>query len=166
MNKTPRNIQIPPEEAIGRLRFNAEQELFKRLSADEQIASVAKQLLRNNEEDANRRRLLANALRVTDRIIPSLMDRVALVQKITHMDAVEVETYVYNSPHHQASCMHFENGGIFLLISSGLYSKLTERELLFVIGHEFGHVVYQHHLLPSPRRNLRRQNWTTLLPGS
>jgi tellurite resistance protein len=35
------------------------------------------------------------------------------------------------------------------MISSGLYSTLTEQELLFVVGHEFGHVVYRHHQLPA-----------------
>jgi len=41
-----------------------------------------------------------------------------------------------------------EDGDVFLMISSGLYTKLTEQELLFVVGHEFGHVAYGHHLLP------------------
>jgi uncharacterized tellurite resistance protein B-like protein len=142
-------MQIPPKEAIDRIRFVSERQLFDTLSGDELIARIAGKLRKRNAEEANRRRLLANALRITDRIIPSLMERVALVKRITHLEGTEVETYIHNSPHHSASCMHFENGGIFLLISSGLYTKLTERELLFVVGHELGHVVYKHHLLPA-----------------
>ncbi len=144
-----KEVQLPPSEAIDRIRFVSERRLFDALCGDELIVKVAEKLLQRNEEDANRRRLLANALRITDRIIPSLMERIALVKRITHLEGTEVETYIHNSPHHSASCMHFENGGIFLLISSGLYSKLTERELLFVVGHELGHVVYKHHLLPA-----------------
>ena len=144
-----KEVQLPPKEAMDRIRFVSERQLFDALSGDELIATVAEKLRKCNEEDANRRRLLANALRITDRIIPSLMERIELVKRITHLEGTEVETYIHNSPHHSASCMHFENGGIFLLISSGLYSKLTERELLFVVGHELGHVVYQHHLLPA-----------------
>jgi len=144
-----KQVRMPPNEAIGRIRFASERQLFDALSTDEPIARAAERLRKRNEEEANRRRLLASALRITDRIIPSLMERVALVKRITHLEGTEVETYIHNSPHHSASCMHFENGGIFLLISSGLYAKLTERELLFVVGHEFGHVVYNHHLLPA-----------------
>ena len=144
-----KQVQLPPNEAIDRIRFVSERRLFDALSGDELIARLAERLRKRNEEEANRRRLLASALRITDRIIPSLMERVALVKRITHLEGTEVETYIHNSPHHSASCMHFENGGIFLLISSGLYTKLTERELLFVVGHEFGHVVYKHHLLPA-----------------
>ena len=144
-----KEVQLPPKDAIDRIRFASEQRLFDSLCGDEQIAGVVEKLRRNNAEEANRRRLLASALRITDRIIPSLMQRVELVKRITHLEGTEVETYVHNSPHHSASCMHFENGGIFLLISSGLYRELSERELLFVIGHELGHVVYRHHLLPA-----------------
>ena len=144
-----KQVQLPPNEAIDRIRFVSERRLFDSLSGDELIAKVAERVRKCNEEEANRRRLLANALRITDRIIPSLMERIELVKRITHLEGTEVETYIHNSPHHSASCMHFENGGIFLLISSGLYTKLTERELLFVVGHEMGHVVYKHHLLPA-----------------
>jgi predicted Zn-dependent protease len=142
-------MQLPPREAIGRIRFDPERKLFDALSGDELIAQVAARLRKGNEEETNRRRLLANSLRITDRIIPSLMDRIAHVKRVTHLEETEVETFIYNSPQHSASCMCFENGDVFLLISSGLYTKLTERELLFVIGHEFGHVVYGHHLLPA-----------------
>ena len=142
-------MQFPPQEAIGRIRFASEQKLFDALSGDAPIAKVAEKLRNSNEEEANRRRLLANALRITDRIIPSLMQRIELVKRITHLEGTEVETFIYNSPQQSASCMRFGNGEVFLLISSGLYSNLTERELLFVVGHEFGHVVYGHHLLPA-----------------
>ena len=144
-----KQVQLPPNEAIGRIRFVSERQLFDALSGDQLISRVAEKLRKRNEEEANRRRLLASALRITDRIIPTLIERVALAKRITHLEGTEVEVYIHNSPHHSASCMHFDSGGIFLLISSGLYSKLTERELLFVVGHEFGHVVYKHHLLPA-----------------
>jgi uncharacterized tellurite resistance protein B-like protein len=142
-------VQFPPKDAIGRIRFVSERKLYETLTADELIAPVAERLRKGNEEDAHRRRWLANSLRITDRIIPSLMDRIALVKQITDLEDREVETFIFNSPQYSASCMCFGDREIFLLISSGLYTKLTERELLFIIGHEFGHLVYQHHLLPA-----------------
>ena len=145
MNK----VQLPPREAIERIRFVSERKLFDALCGDQLIAQVAAKLRQNNEEDAHRRRLLSSALRITDRIIPALTQRIALVQQITHLEAAEVETFIYNSPQYSASCMCFEKDAVFLMISSGLYSTLTERELLFVVGHEFGHVVYGHHRLPA-----------------
>jgi uncharacterized tellurite resistance protein B-like protein len=149
MSEVTKQLQLTPREAIGRIRFESERQLFDALCGDERIAQVAEKVRNSNKDDENRRRLLANALRITDRILPSLIDRIALVKQITHLEATNVETFVYNSPQHSASCMCFEDGDVFLLISSGLYTTLTEQELLFVVGHEFGHVVYGHHQLPA-----------------
>jgi len=144
-----KKVQLPPKEAAGRIRFVSEQKLFDTLCGDRLIAQVAERLRKSNAEDAHRRRLLASALRITDRIIPSLTERIAVVQQMTHLEGTEVETFIFNSSQYSASCMCLENGAVVLMISSGLYSALTERELLFVVGHEFGHVVYGHHLLPA-----------------
>ena len=138
MNQATKQVQVPPRESIRRIRFDSERKLFDALSSDRLIAQVAGGLRKNNEEDAHRRRLLATALRITDRIIPSLKERIALVKKVLHLEGREVETFIYNSPQYSASCMCFEKEAVFLMISSGLYSALTERELLFVVGHEFG----------------------------
>ena len=112
------------------------------------IASAAERLCKSNAADAHRRGLLANALRITDRIIPALTASIELAQRIAHLEARDVETFIYNDPKHAASCVCFDQG-VFLLISTGLYSQLTERELLFVVGHELGHVVYNHYRLPA-----------------
>ena len=98
-----KQVQLPPSEAVGRIRFVSERRAFDELSGDELIARVAERLRKRNEEEANRRRLLAGALRITDRIIPSLMERIALVKRITHLEGAEVETYIHNSPHPSAA---------------------------------------------------------------
>jgi uncharacterized tellurite resistance protein B-like protein len=142
-------LQYPPRDAIDRVRFESERQLYHALRGDRFLSPAAERLRKSNEEEANRRRLLASSLRITDRIIPSLMQRIELVKQITHLEGTEIETFIFNSPQYSASCMCFDNGNVFLLISSGLYTKLSERELLFIVGHEFGHVVYDHHLLPA-----------------
>jgi hypothetical protein len=141
-------LKIPPPEALELIRFDSERQLFDELSTDKLIASIAQRLGENNTEDARRRGLLANALRITDRIIPTLMEHVELAKRIAHLEGRDVETFIYNDPKQAASCVTLEKR-VFLLISSGLYSNLTERELLFVIGHEFGHVVYNHYRIPT-----------------
>jgi tellurite resistance protein len=144
-----KNMQIPTHQATQRIRFASEQKLFDALFGDKLISQVAEKIRSSNQEEANRRRLLASALRITDHIIPSLKNMIELVKQITHLEGTHVETFIHNSPQQSASCMCFDNGDVFLLISSALYSSLSERELLFVVGHEFGHVAYRHHLLPA-----------------
>ncbi len=154
------DLSYPTKQAVARIRFASEERQQKELLADEPIAGLAAQLLKQDEADAQRRRLLASALRITDRIIPLLTDLVSAAQRITHLDGAGVETYVHNDPYQNAACMYTERGGLFLLLTSGLVERLTERELLFVVGHEFGHAIYGHHSLPA-RGILSRQGACT-----
>jgi hypothetical protein len=91
-------LGIPPPEAIERVRFNSERELFDQLVNDKLIGPVAEKLCKNNSEDARRRGLLTNALRVTERIIPSLAKIVEIAKQVTHLESRNVETYIYNDP--------------------------------------------------------------------
>jgi tellurite resistance protein len=159
-----------PGDAVTRIRFPSERQLFDELLEDTKIQEIVTKIRKEVDEEENRRRLLASSLRITRQIIPSLTDVVSEAQRITQLGSEDVETYIHNEPRQNAACMHFEGGGIFLLISSGLYSQISPEELLFVIGHEFGHVVYQHSRLPArailaqrggcdPQRALRLMAW-------
>ena len=143
-------IQIPPSDPIGRIRFASERKMFDSLCGDKLVAKVAERLRKNNEEETNRRRLLANALRITDRIIPSLVERIAIVKQITHLEGIDVETFIHNSPNHSASCMHFESGEAFLLISSGLYTVCCTASALAAL---------LRHLVPGLSKRHLRTSW-------
>jgi uncharacterized tellurite resistance protein B-like protein len=58
------------------------------------------------------------------------------------------ELYVYSSPQYNAACFKPEGGKLFVMFSSSLLEKFDGSELKFVIGHEFGHHVYNHHESP------------------
>ena len=144
-----RQLSLPPEQAVAGIRFDSERRLFEELSDDPDIQRMAEDLKKHNQAEANRRRLLASSLRITDRVLPSLMQVLDLAQRIIHLREAEVEIYIHNNPQQNASCMYFGDGGLFVMISSGLFENLTPRQLLFVIGHELGHVIYEHHQLPA-----------------
>jgi len=142
------DLVLPPKDATGRIRFASEQQLFEELRKEPAVVKAVEEGKRHLEAEANRRRLLASALRITERIVPSLAETVSAVQRITHLHEVTVETYIHNDPRQNACCMYFDGGGLFVLITSGLYTNLTRRQLLYVIGHEFGHAIYRHHAIP------------------
>lgn len=58
------------------------------------------------------------------------------------------ELYAYPSPAFNAACFKPEDGRVFMMFSSSLLEAFTEKELLFVVGHELGHHVYRHHEVP------------------
>ena len=164
-------IRIPPGEAVATIRFDSEKRMHEEIAQDPDIQKLAREIMEQGETETNRRRLLASGLRVTERIIPSLSNAVRYVQKITHLEDKNVETYVYEDPRQNASCMDFGDGNMFLLFSSSMLEKMNERELLFVIGHEFGHEFYNHVSMPvsgmltrirdiPPEKALKLMSWS------
>jgi len=59
-----------------------------------------------------------------------------------------LELYAYASPQFNAACFKPEEGRVFIMFSSSLLEAFNDSELLFVMGHELGHHVYDHHQIP------------------
>jgi hypothetical protein len=64
--------------------------------------------------------------------------------------AVELplELYVYSSPQFNAACFKPEDERLYVMFSSSLLEGFTSQELKFVMGHELGHHVFDHHDIP------------------
>ena len=94
-----------------------------------------------------RRRLLGTSVRLT-RTMAANVHRMAdeCIEKLQ----IEIphELYVYSSPQFNAACFKPEDGKLFVMFSSSLLEAFEGSELKFVIGHEFGHHVYNHHEIP------------------
>jgi uncharacterized tellurite resistance protein B-like protein len=140
---------IPPKESIQAIRFAGDRAGAEALLSDDDVSGMAATLRKKAGHDASRRRLLATGLRVTDRIMPNLVRLVHKAKEILHINDHTVEVYVYNDPNLNASCIYYGSGPIFVCFSSGIIEKFTDEELMFVIGHEFGHAIYEHHILPT-----------------
>jgi hypothetical protein len=95
---------------------------------------------------------LANALRINEYMIPKIHN--LIVEACSNAKiSQDIHAFVYASHEVQASVSQEPNGSVLLAISSSAVHMLTHDELSFVIGHEMGHVAYEHigmpvHLVP------------------
>ena len=111
--------------------------------------------------DAEKRRELSHALSQNIRVSPLVLPKVyATVVAAGELVAPnrQITVFVHASPDINATCLIDQDDHVLVFVSSELIKLLEEPELRFVIGHELGHVVYQHFRwqLPSDRdRNLR-----------
>lgn len=140
-------------------RCESDRALAKELAEHDDVRPIMRALAEKDRALGTRRSLLAQALRLTPIIAPSLH---AILDRCREYLAVEaeVELYVYGSAQFNAACTAPEGERVFVLLSSALAEAFADDELAFVVGHELGHHVYDHHALPvqvltDPQHELR-----------
>ena len=94
-----------------------------------------------------RRRLLSTSVRLSRSMSPTVHKMADHCIEKLGVD-LPLELYAYASPQFNAACFKPEEGRLFVMFSSGLLEAFDDNELMFVVGHEFGHHVYQHHDMP------------------
>jgi Zn-dependent protease with chaperone function/tellurite resistance protein len=137
------------DDAASKLRCQGDRLLSEKLLADPTVRRVIARIERREEESplGVRRRLLSSALRLTPAMSPEVH---AMVDRCRDRLGVEIplEIYVYPSAAFNAACVKPERGRLFILLSSSLLEAFVGAELSFVIGHELGHHVFDHHDIP------------------
>jgi tellurite resistance protein len=60
-----------------------------------------------------------------------------------------IESYVYPGSQFNAAAIRPESGRLFVIFSSSLLEAFDSDELRFVVGHELGHHLFDHHSIPT-----------------
>lgn len=94
-----------------------------------------------------RRRLLSSSVRLSRSMSPAVHKMADHCIQTLGID-IPLELYAYAGPQFNAACFKPEDGRLFIMFSSSLLEAFDENELMFVVGHELGHHVYQHHDIP------------------
>lgn len=134
-----------------RWQARADRTLREKLLAER---DVQKAIARVHEDTSgfgfsSRRRLLTGALRLTRSMSPEVADALASCKRILGYDK-PIEVFVRPDPMLNASCMRQHSGPTIIVLSSRLLEVFSPAELKFVIGHELGHVVFDHFAIPMP----------------
>ncbi len=123
--------------------------LYEKLTAHRDVKRVNEQIARHEAEGPSgiRRNLLATSVRLTKSMAPDIAKMAdECIEKLGV--ALPLELYVYSSPQFNAACFKPENERLYVMFSSSLLEGFTSQELKFVMGHELGHHVYDHHAVP------------------
>ncbi len=134
-----------------RWQARADRTLREKLLAER---DVQKAIARVHEDTSgfgfsSRRRLLTGALRLTRSMSPEVADALASCKRTLGYDK-PIEVFVRPDPMLNASCMRQSSGPTIIVLSSRLLEVFSPAELKFVIGHELGHVVFDHFAIPMP----------------
>ena len=133
------------------VRCQSDLGMFERLLEDLTVKRVNEQIEQAAKKDGGRtglrRRLLTTSVRLSEAMAPDLR-RIANECSERLELGIELELYVYSSPVYNAMCFKPEANRLFVMFSSSLLEAFTDAELKFVMGHELGHHVYNHHEIP------------------
>lgn len=123
--------------------------LYDKLMASPDVVRVNEQIARHEAEGPTgiRRNLLSSAVRLTPSMAPEIAKMAdECVEKLAV--SLPLELFVYASPQFNAACFKPEDDRLYVMFSSSLLEGFTQSELKFVMGHELGHHVYNHHAIP------------------
>ena len=131
------------------LRSQHDRELFNQLLGDRDVIRVNEQIARQ-EEKGNlgvRRHLLSTSVRLSTKMARSLHKTADECREKLAMD-IPLELYVFSSPAFNAACVKPEAGRLFIMFSSAILEAFEDPEIKFVMGHELGHHLFDHHDIP------------------
>ncbi len=94
-----------------------------------------------------RRRLLSSSVRLSPGMAPDIHKIADECIETLGME-IPLELYVFASPQFNAMCFKPEDGRLFVMFASSLLESFSLGEIRFVMGHELGHHIYDHHQIP------------------
>ncbi len=131
------------------IRCDNDLSLYTKLLQNRDVQAVNTLIERHEKEGYQglRRNLLATSVRLTQAMAPDIA-RMAdeCVEKLGVQ--LPLELFVYSSPQFNAACFKPEAERLYVMFSSSLLEGFDLDELKFVMGHELGHHVYDHHAVP------------------
>jgi hypothetical protein len=129
------------------LRASGDCDLAERILREPGVRGAIERYEKLAAEAGARRHLLATALRLTPEMAPDVHEIVDACRATLGLD-MPLETYVYPELQYNAAAVRPERGRLFVMLSAGLLEGFEPDELRFVVGHELGHHLFDHHKLP------------------
>ncbi len=131
------------------LRSPRDRQMAAELVEHSDVRKFNEMIAKREEEGpmGTRRRLLATSVRLSRTMAPQVHKTADECIERLGVD-IPVELYVYASSSYNAMCVKPEEGRLFIMFSSSLLESFKDSEFRFVMGHELGHHLYDHHSVP------------------
>ena len=88
-----------------------------------------------------------SGLKVSEHLTPELFSRLKKVCNKFNLPVNNVEAYVVSDPNINAWCYRTGKNSCLVVFNSEIINLLTFDEIEFIIGHELGHYLLDHHFI-------------------
>ena len=138
---------MPTTYSRETLQAQGDTDASERLLADREVQRAIERFEKDADKLGARRQLLGTAMRLSPEMAPDIAATMDACRSVLGIE-LPVETYVYPSPQFNAAAIRPERGLLLVMLSSSLLEAFESDELKFVIGHELGHHLFDHHRIP------------------
>ncbi|MHC9088617.1 M48 family metallopeptidase [Tenacibaculum sp. IMCC1] len=132
---------------LNALVYDGDRDYVLEFQEDELIQKTLERIKENNPVFQSRRHLLKSSLRLTKMLAPVLHEIGDHCKEVLKLKA-DIEFFVYQEDKFNASCYPPDEDKLYIILTSGILERFTKDELAFVIGHEIGHVLFEHFNYP------------------
>jgi len=129
------------------LQTDGDRDLSQRLLKEPDVKRAIEKVEREGREAGVRRQLLGTSIRLTAEMAPDVHKTLDECRRTLGIES-PIETYVYPGASFNAAAVHPERGRLLVIVSSSLLEAFEPDELKFVVGHELGHHLFEHHRIP------------------
>ena len=132
---------------INKLRFGYESKLFMQLNLNNIVSRAVTDLSLSNDFNYHKRYILGSAVKITPSLIPDLYNLYQDCLKFVGGD-LKGDLYVQQQSSYNAYVYAVNNNKFDITLSSQVVKDFKPKEIAFVIGHELGHVIFEHNKIP------------------
>ncbi|MGH1471219.1 MAG: M48 family metalloprotease [Cellvibrionaceae bacterium] len=129
--------------------YDGDRDGFLELEADPDIQKAQQAMEEHYGQYNSRKQLLKSSLKMTKAMAPHIYDIGERCKEVLGVNNVNLEFYVYQEDKFNASIYPPSDDKIFIILSSGLLERFSDNEICFVVGHELGHMLFNHHKYPA-----------------
>jgi hypothetical protein len=151
---------------LQKIRFQPEADLINALFDRYGLEGIVQHYVASGRASSMRTMMLATQLRLTRMLSPRLHGLFKECRKTVGFDN-EVELYVVNNSDINAFALHAssENEPHIVSVTSGTVERMTDEELRFVLGHELGHIAFDHYRANQVNFALDGENEDSQMPA-
>lgn len=138
-----RETRLPSRLDLDRIVFDGDRDLRSELLADKRFVRILVGYTDESPAVSARRQLLLSALKLGAAIAPEPHAALEEVRSVLGIDA-PIELYCVSSREINAFVVPPDDGVVLIGLTSEALERLDASEIRFVLGHELGHLMFDH----------------------